>query len=72
VVDDVAHGVGRVCTALVQHCDQRKDALLASLCAEGPLQPLPVLGSSHPFSKAQVCQKVWLPQLPQFDCSCQL
>ena len=40
----------------MQHCQQRKDSLLASLCAEGPLQPLPALGSSHPFSKAQVCQ----------------
>jgi hypothetical protein len=36
------------------------DALLAALHTEGPLQPLPAPGSSHPFSKAQVCHGIKL------------
>jgi hypothetical protein len=59
----------------MQHCHQRKDSLLAVLRAEGPLQPLPALGSSHPFSKAQVChiaKGLAATAASTFDCSHQL
>lgn len=40
--------------ALVEQYQQRMEALLVSLRAEGPVQALFAEGESHTFSKAQV------------------